>query len=169
MLTRICTLLAALTLCAGCQGDGGAASARWIIEDLSTGQRFDPRDNAHGNDGLCCDRDFASAGACGAGNAWIVRTVAITVRDPTSGASVLDLPASPCTKREETTNFDLPEGDFAIGITADVVDGQGNPAASQIPPPEVRTIVRGEVVNLQIIEIGVNPLPLPTPSTGVTF
>ena len=33
-----------------------------------------------------------------------------------------------------------------------------------VPPPEVHTIVRGEVVNLQDIEIGVHPLPSAAPA-----
>ena len=170
---RFCTagvlaLVLAVAPLAGCQGDGGAVSARWRIIDLASGEGFDPRGSVAAGGGLCC-RDQA-AHACTADNPWIVRSVGIRLADPSSGQVVLDVePKQPCSQRETTTDFVLPLGTFAISLTADVVDGAGNTAPVQIPPPEVRTIVRGEVANLQIIEIGVDPLPLPTPTTGVTF
>lgn len=158
--------LATVTL-GGCQGDGGAVSARWRIVDLSTGEGYDPRGSVAANDGKCCV--VQEAHACSLLNPWIVRTVGITLYDPASGAAVLAVEPKPCKTRETTTDFVLPVGTFAIGLSADVVDGAGVAAPVQVPPPEVRTIVRGEVVNLQIIEVGVNPLPLPTSTTGVTF
>jgi hypothetical protein len=171
---RFCTVAVALALgvlpLGGCQGDGGAVSARWRIVDLASGAGFDPRGSVAANDGSCCLDQAAHA--CTAANAWIVRDVAITLRDPSTGEAIdvtAEVKPKQCRTRETTTDFVLPVGTFAIGLQANVFDGAGHPAPVQIPPPEVRTIVRGEVVNLQIIEIGVNPLPLPTPTTGVTF
>lgn len=180
-MTRFCTLPLALALVAlvgGCQGTGGAVSVRWRIVEISTGEAFDPgstgRTGLAGNHGYCCRlRDQNSE--CTADNAWVVRTVGIVLRDAATGAFVQDVSPFNCTARERTTKFDLPAGSFAIGLEATVVDGAGDAAQVTLPPPEVRTIVRGEVVNLQVIEIGVHPLPqpapvpLPSPPAMVTF
>ena len=160
---RFCTLtLAAVTTlgAVGCQGNGGAVSVRWRIADLSTGETFDPMGGVAANDGSCCsNRD--TTGNCDATSIWVVRSVSVTLRDPTT-----DVPTPgvmprqfPCDKRESTTAFDLPTGTYAIGLSADVFDGMNNRAPSVVPPPEVHTIVRGDVVNLQDIQIGVQPLP----------
>ncbi len=157
---RFCTsALAALLLVGGCQGNGGAVSVRWRISNLSTGQTFDPM-SAGANDGSCCS-DVNGSHMCDPTSIWVVRSVSVVLRDPTTGVPAPGIAPRtfPCDDRESTTAFDLPEGTFAIGLTADVFDGAGNPLASIVPPPEVHTIVRGEVVNLQDIEIGVQPLP----------
>jgi hypothetical protein len=156
---------------AGCEGDGGAVSVRWRIVDLSTLESFDPGASppmgVADRDGSCCRLQDPSTGACSPGNPYVVQTVAITLRDPITGATVLDEPPSNCTARERTTPFTLPAGTFAIGLTATCVDGLGNPAPVALPPPEIRTIVRGAVVNLEVIEVGVHPLPQPTPTPPV--
>ena len=155
-----CTLALATFVAAGCQGNGGAVSVRWRVANLSTGATFDPAGNVKANDGSCCS-DLDNAHNCDVGSIWVVRSVDVTLRDPTTGQPVPNVAPRrfPCVNRESTTAFDLPAGTFAIGLTADVFDGHGNPVPGVVPPPEVHTIVRGEVVNLQDIEIGVQPLP----------
>jgi hypothetical protein len=153
-------------LCGGCQGSGGAVSVRWRIVELSTGEAFDPgatgQSGVVANHGYCCRLRDANSD-CTAGNAWVVQTVGIVLRDAATDAFLQDVSPFNCTARERTTRFDLPAGSFAIGLEASVVDGAGKVAPVALPPSEVRTIVRGEVVNLQVIEIGVHPLPLPGP------
>jgi hypothetical protein len=169
---RFCTpvVLALLTLAAGCQGPGGAVSVRWRVVDLSTSESFDPSGSeAATNDGSCC-RQPHPAGLCDFSAEWVVRDVSITLRDPTTGELVLAGEPFKCSTREKTTRFVLPTGTFAIGLDAAVFDGHGAPVPVYLPPPEVRTIVRAEVVNLQIIEVGVHPLPqLPHQGSMVTF
>ena len=158
---RFCTplVLALFALAAGCRGPGGAVSVRWRIVDLSTGESFDPSGSeASTDDGSCC-RQPHPAGLCEFGTEWEVRTVNITLQDPTTGALVLTGDPFKCSQREKTTRFDLPTGTYAIGLDAAVFDGHGAPQPVFLPPPDVRTIVRAEVVNLQIIEVGVHPLP----------
>jgi hypothetical protein len=173
---RFCTLLVSLMLAAGCQGNGGAISVRWRISNLSTGETFDPM-SAMANDGSCCS-DLDPANQCDVISIWVVRAVTVTLRDPTTNLPVPGVAPKtfPCKDREQTTAFELPSGTFAMGLTADAFDGRGNPVPSVVPPPEVHTIVRGEVVNLQDIQIGVQPLPsaapvvpLPPGSPMVTF
>jgi hypothetical protein len=162
---RFCTpLLALVALSAGCQGSGGAVSVRWRIVELSTGEAFDPGSTGLAglvaNHGYCCRlRDQNSD--CTADNAWVVQTVGIVLSDAATGGFVEDVSPFNCNSRERTTKFVLPAGSFAIGLEAVVVDGNGARAPVALPPPEVRTILKGEVVNLQVIEIGVHPLPQP--------
>jgi hypothetical protein len=173
---RFCTLAVAAMLAAGCHGNGGAVSVRWRISDLSTGETFDPMSTA-ANDGSCCS-DLDQAKQCAVVSIWVVRAVTVTLRDPTTDEPIAGVAPRmfPCEKREETTAFELPSGTYAIGLTAEVFDGAGRRVPGVVPPPEVHTIVRGEVVNLQDIEIGVHPLPsaspsvpLPTGTDMVTF
>jgi len=117
---------------------------------------------ARTNDGDCCS-DVEAGGNCSPAAIWRVHSVSVVLRDPDTGVPTPDVapPTFPCKQRESTTAFDLPAGTFAIGLTAEAFDGAGNPETAVVPPPEVRTIVRGDVVNLQDIEIGVQPLPSP--------
>ena len=158
---RFCTLaLVALAAVAGCQGNGGAVSVRWRIANLSTGETFDPMGGVRANDGSCCsDRD--TAGNCEPSSIWVVRSVIVTLRDPSTDVAVPGVMPRrfPCDKREATTAFDLPTGTYAIGLDACVYDGMNNPAPFVVSPPEVHIIVRDDVVNLQDIQIGVQPLP----------
>jgi hypothetical protein len=165
---RFCTplvariaLLGAIALGAGCQGSGGAVSVRWRIVDLSTGESFDPSGTETAtSDGSCCRLPHDGVGGtCSFDAEWVVRDVSITLRDPTTGDPVLTSGPFRCSTREKTTPFTLPTGTFAIGLTATVVNGHNQDVPFFMPPPDVRTIVRAEVVNLQIIEVGVHRLP----------
>src|SRR6478672_7517988 len=86
MAMRFCTLaFVAATACvavAGCQGNGGAVSVRWRIANLSTGQTWDPM-SFGANDGSCCS-DEDPAHNCEATSIWVVRSVSVTLRDPTT-------------------------------------------------------------------------------------
>jgi hypothetical protein len=76
-----------------------------------------------------------------------------------------------CTAGELTTPFKLPTGRFAISLVAQATDRTGRiPIQASTPAAEIRDIVAGAVVNLQVIEIAVNPLPLTLPlvDAGVT-
>jgi hypothetical protein len=176
IMIRFCTLAFAALALAACQGNGGAVSVRWRISNLSTGETWDPS-TARSNDGSCCS-DHDLAGNCDAASIWVVHSVSVILRDPATDAAVpgIEPRTFPCAKRESTTAFDLPAGTFAIGLTASIFDGMNQPEQSIVPPPEVHTIVRGDVVNLQDIEIGVQPLPsassavpLPGGTQMVTF
>jgi hypothetical protein len=170
-----CTL--ALFWGAGCQGNGGAISVRWRIVDISTGSAFDPG-QIKAPDGSCCLCRTSSAcatvltaqGPCE--NTWQIESVTVQLADAVTGVPVgTNLPSFACSDREKTTAFALPPGTFAISLAArnQIGDGMTVAAPVAVPPPVVRTIVKGEVVNLDVIEIGVNPLPLPGQETGVTF
>jgi hypothetical protein len=174
-----CTL--ALLLTSGCQGNGGAISVRWRIVDVSAGTITDPG-GITAADGSCCpcrDRFGKCAttydvhtGLPNCINTWIIESVSIELADAVTGARIADnLAPFACSLREKTTAFVLPPGTFAISLAArnDVGDGMNIAMPVSLPPPSVRTIIKGDVVNLDLIEIGVNPLPLPHPETGVTF
>jgi hypothetical protein len=161
---RMCTVALATLALVACQGNGGAVSVRWRIANLSTGQTIDPM-SAAANDESCCAA-LDPARQCDPTSTWVVRSVSVILSDPASGEPAPGIAPRtfPCEKRESTTAFDLPAGTYAIGLSAQVFDGGGKPAVGVVPPPEVHTIVRGEVVNLQDIEIGVQPLPSSSPA-----
>jgi hypothetical protein len=146
-------MIVAALLCAGCQGDLGAVSVRWHVFDLSTGNSWDPRGVGQ-PDGSC-----QVTGAV----TWTILRVHLVLADPTDGrpraGSFGDFP---CKQREATTSFDLPLGTFALSLAA--VPGPDTQVVT--PAPAIRTIKRAEVVNLDVIELGVRPLPLANPDGG---
>jgi hypothetical protein len=113
---------------------------------------------------------------------WVVKTVEVQLTDANNplsdDMSVADMgelittgATTVCTAGELTTKFNLPTGRFAVSLVANATDRSGRPDLRAITPaPEIRDIVAGAVVNLQVIEIAVNPLPLPLPAAdaGVT-
>lgn len=157
----ICTLVATAAL-AGCQGNQGAVSVRWRIVDLSLGNNYDPKSsNVSDREGACCPNIMNHQ--CTFDNPWVIHTLTVTLTDPATLASQSATPFV-CGIGEETTPFTLPTGTWAIGLTVvSASTGNGQPTTTDVPPPEVHTIVKGDIVNLQVIEIGVNPLPLPGP------
>jgi hypothetical protein len=168
LLSMLCCGLALLAV-AGCQGDGGAVTVRWRIVDQSTGSSFDPGDVKAAN-GACacacidatCVTHGSTHGRCV--SSWRIDSVSVELANAVSGAPVITNPPSfACSDRERTTAFELPPGTFAISLAAhsDSSDGLATPTRIALPPPSVRTIVKGEVVNLDVIAIGVDPLPLP--------
>jgi hypothetical protein len=152
--STIVSLLVTL-LCASCQGHGGAVSVRWQIEDLTTGQLYYPSDVAGNND--VCTQTMPTP--------WAITQVLLVISPPGMPApspSPEDCKAEQpscfsfkCAQREATTPFSLVPGSFALSLQA-----IGAPGTTAITPaPSVRTIKRNELVNLDVIEIGVNPLP----------
>jgi hypothetical protein len=146
-----------LLLAAGCQGRLGAVNVRWHIVDLTTGQNWDPRDVAKGGD--CVSPDSPPA--------WIINKVQLSLLDISDGsiasnAIAVDPPFN-CSQREATTSFTLPLGTFAMSLTV-------NPPDPDVvtPAPQVRSLKRGELVNLDVIELGVHPLPLVPFDGGLT-
>lgn len=168
---RFCSLAVALSvscvLGAGCQGDGGAVSVRWRLVDLSTGQAWDANDPKITSMGSCCRADLDTKNHTCDASPWVVNDVFVSLRDPTTGVAMTQTPRFSCSRRELTSAFDLPTGTWAITLDTDPADADP-PAVT--PAPQVRAIVRGAVVNLNVVEIGVDPLPrpLPTPDAGVT-
>jgi hypothetical protein len=146
----------------GCQGNGGAISVRWRIVDLSTGVNYDPGSVKDVNGFCCCSRN--SDNVCDSSNLWVIKSVSIDLSDATTGVPIADnLPSFPCSIREKTTDFVVTPGTFAMSLGAvnQIGVGLSMPAPVALPPPSVRTIIKGDVVNLDVIEIGVHPLPLP--------
>jgi hypothetical protein len=160
-------LLGGLASGAGCQGDGGAVSVRWRIMDLSTGQAWDANDKNITYHDVCCRADLDPKKTC-ASSSWVVDGVHVSLRDPSTGVPITltDRPQAPCSARELTSKFDLPTGTFAITLDPDSTDV----VPPVTPAPQLRDVVRGAVVNMDVVEIGVDPLPrpLPTPDAGVT-
>jgi hypothetical protein len=155
----------------GCQGTGGAVSVRWRVRDLRTGMSWDPSTiSARFGDvpKACCwiNRD----GACTPDNAWIVDQVQIHLGDPVTGEPLLtDLTDNlkyPCATREATTGWTVPVGRYAVSLSAVAHDYEQHPVQAATPAAEVRDLTAGGVVNLQVIEVAVDPLPLPLPTMG---
>ena len=150
--------LALVILLASCQGKGGAVSVRWRLRDLTTGEQFNPRDVG------------VAGGACAHQNpTWTIQDVSLVLADPATGVPMMSRPEweaeFDCSQREGTTPFELPVGTFALSIQPTTVSPEGGAVAAA---PQVREIRAGEIVNLDIVEIGVNPLPLGAPDGGAT-
>jgi hypothetical protein len=147
-----CTAL----LAGGCEGSGGAASVRWRISVQQTGQALDPRDVSDGQ-GVCCEHQ-GSAG-CAGQPGWQVEKIALVVADAVTGVPLPELADDqqlifPCGARERTTPFILPIGTFALSLRAFASAQPLLPQAST-PEPSVRVIKKGEIVNLDVIEVQV--------------
>ncbi len=163
MTIRACSAIALLGALCGCQGNGGAISVRWHILDLTTGQDFDPT-AVSGPNGVC--QNLQPPATCHA--SWLVHRVRVVLADPVSGIETMaanpDL-QFPCRQREATTPFSLTPGTFAMSLQAfDPAragpDGSSDFALDGVTPaPSVRVVRTGEVVNLDVIEIGVHSLP----------
>jgi hypothetical protein len=161
---RLAALLALSCALAGCKPTGGAVSVRWRIVDFSSGDSFDPNENGAA-DGSCC-RFRDQSNLCEPGNVWVVHNVQLVLTNPITGEDV-PLPGDGsdgtflCSQRERTTQFDIQPATYAMSLTALVTSGTGMPTHGEFPPPQMDTVVSGDVVNLQAVEIGVNPLPVP--------
>jgi hypothetical protein len=90
----------------------------------------------------------------------VVRDLRIVLSNPSTNEMVPS-PSFLCEFGEHTTQFTMPTGLWFIGLFARVEDGAGRPVPWTVPPPEMHTIVKGDIVNLQEIEVGVNPLVTP--------
>jgi hypothetical protein len=131
-------------LAAGCVGDEGAVSLRWRLVDLSTGNILDVK----GYD--TPDPPFVHA--CVNLPRWKIDT--IHLRIATLDGNVLtfaDAMQYPCAQGEATTPFDIPPGTYALSLQAEAGGGEVGVA----PAPLVRQVERGQVVNLELIEVGI--------------
>jgi hypothetical protein len=169
-LLTICTLFAV-----GCTGNDGAVSARWHIVDLTLGDTYDPKSgDITDRDGACCPSMHIVNKQCDFTSPWVIRTLHVVLSNASTG-EITRSDGFNCGDGEHTTTFTLPPGSWAIGLEVDAVNGNGQQVPSVVPPPEVHTIVKGDIVNLPVIEIGVHPLgtsgrlPLPPASPMVTF
>jgi hypothetical protein len=153
-------LVAAALFAAACQGDRGAISVRWHVVDLTSGNSWDPRSVGQA-DGAC---SIGDADLDAPPYSWSILSVQLVLADPVDGTmrDCSDCNFN-CNQREATTSFDLDPGTFAISLTA--VPGPNTQVVT--PAPAIRTIKIGEVVNLDVIELGVRPLPLANPDAGV--
>ncbi len=149
-MTRLAVLL---LLVSGCGiGDQGAISVRWRIVEKQSGRIHDPGSLASGDGtGACeCAADNDACKAC----PWRVQSVKLVVQDPLTlaPAPVDEVDVTfPCRVREATTRFAIPEGRWALSLKA---FEQGT-----TPAPDVRDVKRGQINNLDVIEISVCPLP----------
>jgi hypothetical protein len=150
------TLLAALIFLCGCaDGDMGAVSVRWRIVDLQSFVGYDPRTQGL-SDGSCA----------GPNGEWVVNKLRLTVADPDSGAPVdISPPYSvifTCRQREATTSFQIPLGRWAFNLCAFSMDPEVCDEGVT-PAPTIRIVRKAEIINLDVIEIGVRP-PAPNPA-----
>jgi hypothetical protein len=148
-------LLAILLCGASCQGHGGAVSVRWQIEDLTTGQLYYPSDVGGPNN--VCTQSMPTP--------WTITDVLLVISPPGMPApspSPEECKAEQpscfrfsCAQREATTPFSVTPGSFALSLQA-----IGAPGTRTITPAgSVRQVKANELVNLDVVEIGVNPLP----------
>ena len=150
----VCGFLACL---GGCLGEGGAVNVRWRIAERETGRVDDPRDDSDAA-GVCC-KYFDSGRACTKA-AWHITRVQLLFADADTGAPLADPPGgldAPCGKREFTTPFSLPSGNYDITLRA--YDPTTDATQAQSPLPEERSIHRAEIVNLDIVELSVSLFP----------
>lgn len=140
----------------GCLGDGGAVSVRWRIVERETGALHDPR-NISDASGACC-ANGASERPCDTQPGWRITRVRLVFTDPMTGAELVVPPVgldASCSARELTTPFELPEGLYAIALRA---FDPGAPAViqAQSPSPELRSVRKAEIVNLDVVELSVS-------------
>jgi len=171
---RLLALVLALGF-AGCsQGSDGAISVRWRIVDLTTGANYDPRQQVFPAGALTpagqpfpagscgCLAESMPGGCAGSGPGWEVDVVRLLVVDPENPTAV---PIAPdharflCNQREATTPFEIKLGRYALSLAAFTVAGGVETRVGATPAPTVRTIKTGEIVNLDVVEIGVHPNP----------
>ena len=169
------SMFACALACAGCSdGTDGAISVRWRIVDLTTGANYDPRLqvfpagalDAAGvpfPPGSCgCLADGTPGGCAGSGPGWEIDLVRLLIVDPEDPTVV---PIDPekakflCNQREATTPFQIKPGRYALSLASFTVAGGVETRTGATPAPTVRTIKQAEIVNLDVVEIGVHSIP----------
>jgi hypothetical protein len=137
-----------------CQDKLGAVSVRWEIVDLTRGDYIKPNEVGQ-SDGSCAhvEADMSPV------SSWRIFKVRLVLADASGELPKDDRLIFKCSVREAVTPFTLPLGTFAMSLRA--VDENDDIDTSVITPaPAVRTIRRGEVVNLDVVELGIHPQPL---------
>jgi hypothetical protein len=152
----------AVTLSACNAGDRGAATLRWRIVDQTTGQIYNPEDVGIG--GACACAFDVCKQACP--NEWLVHAVRLVIADPSTGQEIGGVPdrdiVFPCHIGEATTGYDIPVGNFALSLKAYDPSNPSAPPEGVTPPPTIRQINKGELLNLDVIAIAINAPPVPT-------
>jgi hypothetical protein len=143
----------------GCSnGDLGAVSVRWRIVDLMTSVGFDPKAQAQ-SDGSCAGPLAPVPDGTAPTPEWVVHHVRLKVTEPVTNVPIdinPDVVVFSCAQREATTSFQIPLGRFALDLCPFDVDP--NVCDEGVTPaPEIRTVKQAEIINLDVIEIGVRP------------
>jgi hypothetical protein len=155
---RIFATLALLAFAACSDGNSGAVSVRWRIVDLTNGSNYDPKQYGAADGSCMCG---GNGPTCPGEPDWRVQRVRLQIVDEANGLAAPIDPALlefACDTREATTPFLVPAGRYALSLEAFNFFDPDSPAGVT-PPPLVRSIIDAEIVNLDVIEIGVNPLP----------
>lgn len=180
-------LLACTTDIGRCQatGNGGAVVVRWRVVDNPSGRLFPrgqcccaPTDISGAARDECLGVGGALGSQCPDSPGWLVRTVKLRIRRlGESGVVILDGGAvddysieALCTGAELTTAFCLPPGAYELSLTAEaqrLSSGAWGPAATSqearvVTPAAVRRNVQpGQIVNLDVVVMGVNGAQAP--------
>jgi hypothetical protein len=148
-------------LCA-CEGDRAAVDVRWEIVDLTTGSLTEPNDPAvEHSDGSCgvMEPDGSALPT------WRIEQVRLVLADPITGEERGDLLLFNCNQREAITPFSLPLGNFALSLRA---RNQGADDPNVVTPaPSVRLLTAAEVVDLNVQQLGIHPVPLASFDGGI--
>jgi hypothetical protein len=154
-------------LCA-CDGDGAAVDVRWLIVDLTTGSLTEPNSAAveHSN-GSCgvIEPDAAALPTWGIEKVRLVLANPVTNEEVQFGDGCSNRLLFNCNQREAITPFSLPLGNFALSIRA--VNGCVDDPSVVTPAPSVRMLKVAEVVDLNVQELGIHPVPLASFDGGV--
>lgn len=156
---RALALLLLLLPTAACEGGGGAVSLRWRLIDLQSGVGYDPK-TYDGPDGVCrCGpvSEVTRPDNCSPEYGWTVHRIEVELTDEATGLPVLD--GDPrlvfeCNRREGTTPYIVPPSSYGIRIKA-IDPTRGDCVEGQTPPTVIRTIRRGDIVNLDVVEVGI--------------
>lgn len=156
-------------LSTACGQSGGAASVRWQITDLTTGESYDPRDVSDRVTGFCTHVFHKCEPLGESDRRWTIERVRIRIESidpadaPGTRAEILALDPNlefPCNVREGTTPFIIPNGIYAFSVLAIAASADDAHTVGLVPPPIIRTVDGTEIINLDVMEIGVRPLTL---------
>jgi len=114
--------------------------------------------------GSCgCLADGTPGGCAGSGPGWEIDLVRLVIVDPLAPGAAPPIDPEKakflCNQREATTPFEIKSGRYALSLAAFDVSGGVETPVGATPAPAVRTIKQGEIVNLDVVEIGVHPIP----------
>jgi hypothetical protein len=143
----------------GCQENGAAVNVRWWIVDLTRGNLVKP------NDPGISQPDGSCAGDAPPLAAWRIEKVRLVLANPVTGDEARPDLLFNCNQREAITPFSLPVDTFALSLRA--VNGGLDDSGVVTPAPSVRQLKAREVVNLDVVALGIHPVPLAAFDGGV--